>query len=117
MKKSIDEIARIDGRYSAEMIKFVYEGLSYTIDKYRQEAGHINGEMLCEGLKDLARQRWGRLAKLVLEQGGVKSSRDIGEIVYLMIRHNWMSAQSSDSIEDFEGVYEFDVVFKGEFEF
>ncbi|MHC4425936.1 MAG: Minf_1886 family protein, partial [Planctomycetota bacterium] len=70
-----------------------------------------------EGLKRLAVKKWGRLAMLVLNSWGVKNTRDLGEIVYLMIEHKWMSAQPTDSIDDFNDIYDFKTVFKKEFEF
>ncbi|MBA7669531.1 hypothetical protein ES703_77662 [subsurface metagenome] len=39
------------------------------------------------------------------------------KIVWLMIKHKWMSAQPADSIDDFNDVYDFKTVFKDQFEF
>ena len=117
MKKNIEKIAREDGRFSPAAIKFVYEGLGYTAKKIAEEPRHVTGQTLCEGLKRLAVEKWGRLALLVLSTWGVKGSRDFGEIVYLMIKHKWMSAQATDSIDDFDGAYDFKAVFKDQFEF
>lgn len=96
---------------------FVYEGLSYTINKSGAERRHIGGQALCEGLKKMALEKWGRLAMLVLNTWGVKTTRDFGEIVYSLIKHNWMSAQPTDSIDDFNDVYDFKTAFKDHFKF
>ena len=117
MKKKLEEIARGDGRFSPEAIKFVYEGLGYTAKKITAEPDHVSGQILCEGLRRSAIERWGRLAMLVLNTWGVKTTRDFGEIVYLMIKHKWMSTQPADSIDDFNGVYDFKTVFKDQFKF
>jgi len=117
IRKNIEQIAREDGRYSPQAVRFVYEGLGYTAKRVAEEPTHVTGQMLCEGLKKLALERWGRLAMLVLNSWGVKTTRDFGEIVYLMIKHKWMSAQPSDSIDDFNDVYDFKTVFKDEFQF
>ena len=116
-KKTLESIAREDGRYSPHAVSFVYEGLGFTAKKIVAEPGHIGGRELCEGLKDLAVEKWGRLAMLVLNGWGVKTTRDFGEIVYLMIKHKWMSAQPADSIDDFNDLYDFKTVFKDQFEF
>jgi len=131
MKKSIEQIAQEDGRYKFNAVRFVYEGLGHTV---RTEAGesstseelgepepggrshHISGQELCHGLRQLAIEKWGRLAKVVLNHWGVRTTRDFGEIVYLMIRHKWMSAQSEDSIDDFNEVYDFKTIFEDQFE-
>lgn len=117
MKKALEEIAREDGRYSLTVVKFVYEGLGFTIKKVAGEPGHITGQNLCEGLRRLAVEKWGRLAVLVLSTGGVKTTRDFGEIVYLLIKHKWMSAQPTDSIDDFNDIYDFKTILKDRFRF
>jgi len=54
---------------------------------------------------------------LVLNSWGIKSTRDFGEIVYLMIENEWMSAQPGDKIDDFNDLYDFKAVFKDNFSF
>jgi len=117
MKESLEKIARNDGRFSPGAVRFVYDGLSYTVKKSVAEPSHVSGQALCEGLKQLAIEKWGRLAMLVLANWNIKTTRDLGEIVYLLIKHKWMSAQSADSIDDFNNVYDFKTVFKDQFNF
>ena len=117
MKKNLEQIAKQDSRYSLPAIKFVYEGLGYTAKNVVDKPRHVSGQMLCEGLRRLAIEKWGRLAILVLNTWGIKTTRDFGEIVYLMIKHKWMSAQPTDSIDDFNDVYDFKATFKDQFEF
>jgi uncharacterized repeat protein (TIGR04138 family) len=117
MKKTLEEIAKENGRHSPQAIRFIYEGLGYTVRKLMSEPRHVSGQTLCEGLKKLAIERWGRLAMLVLNSWGLRNTRDFGEIVYLLIRHEWMSAQPTDSIDDFNNVYDFKTAFKDQFEF
>lgn len=117
MKKKLETIAREDGRFNIRAINFVYEGLDFAAKKMTDEPNHVNGQTLCEGLRKLALEKWGRLALLVLKTWGIKSTRDFGEIVYLMIKNKWMSAQPADSIDDFNDVYDFQVAFKEKFEF
>ena len=117
MKKSLEKIAREDGRFCPQAVKFVYEGLGYTVKKNVTEPTHVNGQTLSEGLRKLAVKKWGRLAMLVLNNWGIKTTGDFGEIVYTLIKHKWMSAQPTDSIEDFNDVYDFKTVFKDQFKF
>jgi uncharacterized repeat protein (TIGR04138 family) len=117
MHESLEQIAKEDGRYGAGALRFVHEGLGYTVKKVADEPRHVGGKVLCEGLKKLALERWGRLALLVLNSWGVKTTRDFGEIVFSLIRNKWMSAQPTDSIDDFNDVYDFKTVFKDQFEF
>jgi uncharacterized repeat protein (TIGR04138 family) len=117
MKKSLENIANEDGRFSFQALKFVYEGLGYTAKNMTTEPTHVSGQALCKGLKQLAGEKWGRLAVLVLNTWGVKNTRDFGEIVFSLIKHKWMSAQPTDSIDDFNDVYDFKAVFKDQFKF
>ena len=117
MKKNLEQIAKEDGRFCSAAVKFVYEGLGFTARKIVDEPRHVTGRNLCKGLKDLAIQKWGRLAILVLSNWDIRTTRDFGEIVYLMIKNKWMSAQPTDSIDDFNDVYDFQTVFKDRFEF
>jgi uncharacterized repeat protein (TIGR04138 family) len=119
MREDLETIARDDGRYSPQALRFVYEGLSRSKSqkKSSQTPIHISGQTLCEDLKVLAVEKWGRLAMLVLNTWGIRTTRDFGEIVFLMIKHKWMSAGPGDSIEDFDSIYDFKVVFKDRFEF
>ncbi len=121
MKSTIEQIAKEDGRYDVKALKFIYEGLGRTVQNIRENEPdenlprHISGQELASGLADLATERWGRLARTVLNHWGVRTSRDMGEIVYLMIAHNWMSAQETDSLEDFDNVFDFETVFEKNF--
>lgn len=120
MKETLEQIARSDGRYDARGLKFVYEGLATTIDKLRQDeaadqARHISGQELARGLAEIAQQRWGRMAGMVLGYWGIHKTRDFGEIVYLMIARQWMTSQDTDAIEDFDNVFDFAAVFERDF--
>ena len=54
---------------------------------------------------------------LVLGSWGIKVTRDFGEIVYTLIDHEWMNAQPTDSIDDFNAVYDFRTALKDQFQF
>lgn len=117
MKKTLEEIAKQDGRFSPAAYKFVYEGLGYTVQNVTDEPRHVSGQTLCEGLRKMALERYGRLAFLVLTSWKLKTTRDFGEIVYTLIDHEWMSAQPTDTIDDFNDVFDFKSVLKDQFQF
>jgi len=121
VKKTIEEIARDDGRYDTRALMFVFEGLASTIDTLHQYQApdepprHISGQELAWGLAELAQKRWGRLAAMVLDCWGVHTTRDLGEIVYLMIDSGWMTSQETDTVEDFDNVFDFGDVFERQY--
>ncbi len=116
-KITLEQIAEEDGRYNPRAVRFVYEGLGYAIKNISRESGHITGQTLCEGLCTFAAEKWGRLALLVLNSWNVKTTRDFGEMVWLMIGNKWMRAQPTDSIDDFNDIYDFKTVFRDQFKF
>jgi uncharacterized repeat protein (TIGR04138 family) len=117
MRKNLEKIAKENGKFNARAIRFVSEGLSYTAKKVADEPKHVSGQTLCEGLRKLALEKWGPLSYLVLNSWGVKTTRDFGEIVWLMINHNMMSAHPTDSIDDFNNVYDLKKELKDQFKF
>lgn len=117
MKESLENIANEDGRYSPQALRFVLEGLDYTAKNITNERSHVSGQTLCQGLKEMALEKWGRLAMLVLSTWNIKKTRDFGEIVFCLIQHKWMSAQPTDTIDDFNDVYDFKTIFKDQFMF
>jgi len=116
-KRTIEEIADIDSRYNPRGVRFIYDGLGYTVKKIAGQPGHVTGQVLCEGLRKLALEKWGRLAMLVLNSWNIKSTRDMGQIVYLLIEHKWMKAQPTDTIDDFNEVFDFKTALKDGFSF
>jgi uncharacterized repeat protein (TIGR04138 family) len=122
--KSIEQIFKEDGRYPLEAVEFVREGLGYTIENIHPDSGfgssdadrHVSGSQLCYGLRNMAQKRWGFLARKVLERWNIITTRDFGEIIFLLVDNNWMQKQPHDSIEDFEGVYDFREAFDQQFE-
>lgn len=68
---------------------------------------HVTGQQLCLALRDLAIQRWGWMARIVLAHWGVYSTLDFGKIVYALVENQVLSTQPSDSIRDFERVFDF----------
>ncbi len=123
MKKSIEEIAKLDGRFSLKAFELVHEALGRTVNKpYGDEAEnqgprHVTGKELCISLAELAAEKWGYLARVVLNQLGIKSTYDFGSIVYLMVEHKWMYARPQDSIDEFKNVYDFEETFEKNFQF
>ncbi|MDP1663453.1 MAG: hypothetical protein Q8L55_16200, partial [Phycisphaerales bacterium] len=62
---------------------------------------HITGQQLCDGLRDLARERYGMLALTVLHRWGIRSTRDFGVMVYSLIDRGEMRCSDQDRFDDF----------------
>ena len=119
-EKSIEQIIREDGRYPLEAVQFVREGLNHTIqmffpDKEPGQRQHVGGTQLCEGIRALAVNRWGLMARSVLKSWNITTTRDFGEIVFLLVNSGWMQKEDQDMIDDFENVFDFEEAFEKQF--
>lgn len=97
-------------RYSDAAYLFVLSALQYAIDRL-DEPRHITGQELSEGCRDLAIERFGPMARTVLEHWGIHCTDDMGAIVYALIDCHVLIKQDSDSREDFRDVFHFDEAF------
>jgi uncharacterized repeat protein (TIGR04138 family) len=103
---------RADGRYPPAAYEFLHRGLEYTTHQvYASEPPegprHVSGQQLCLGLRALALEFWGPLAPVVLNAWNIRTTRDFGEMVFLLVELGLMGKQDSDRIEDFDDVYDF----------
>ncbi|MFQ5679464.1 MAG: Minf_1886 family protein, partial [Gemmatimonadota bacterium] len=70
-----------------------------------------SGPELAGSVRELALERFGPLARTVLEHWGIHSTSDMGEIVFALVECGVLVKEPSDSREDFEGLYTFDEAF------
>jgi uncharacterized repeat protein (TIGR04138 family) len=119
-----------DQRYSLEAYEFVCDALTYAREvlgygafepvegeeKPRKER-HLTGQQLCEAGRRMALERYGMMAKAVLNSWGVHTTGDLGEIVYNLISAEQMSKSARDRREDFDNVFDFQKAFLDEFDF
>ena len=104
--RKITDTAEKDGRYRKEAFIFILTALEYTLSQL-SERRHLTGQEFSKGIAKYAREQYGYLARTVLAHWGITSTRDYGEIVYLLIDIGLMNKTEEDSIEDFFDVYDF----------
>lgn len=121
------------GPYPIEAFDFVRDGLTYTIERLRDDAlapartggcgsreelqdedRHITGQQLCLGLRDFAIEQYGLLAPAVLDHWFIRRTDDFGRIVFAMVDSGLMSKTEDDTAEDFRAVYDFSEAFSRE---
>ena len=78
------------------------------------EEQHLTGRQLCEAARQFALAQYGLLARSVLDNWGIRSTGDIGEIVYNLIRIGCFKKSKRDRREDFDHVYDFEEAFRYE---
>jgi uncharacterized repeat protein (TIGR04138 family) len=139
-----DQLARViarDSRYSIEAYAFVLESLKLArnrklkerrkrADRSRprkkasradepkttvEDPGHVSGRELSLAARRLALRAYGMMAITVLEQWGIRSTSDIGEIVYNLISSGDLDKTPSDKRSDFDDVFDFATGFRPRF--
>ncbi len=106
----IGEITNKDVRYKADAYEFVMQALWFTQKKLKK-SGHITGKELLEGIKDLALEQYGPMAKTVIRHWGVNTTEDFGEIVFNMVNSGLMRKNETDTSDEFKNGYNFDKAF------
>jgi uncharacterized repeat protein (TIGR04138 family) len=125
----IIKLLRRDRRYKLDAYQFVREALDYAHRELRMgqhqplkpseqppPEAHVTGQQLCEAIRQFAVEQFGLMAKLVLNNWGIRSTGDFGEIVYNLIEINEMKKSPSDRREDFDDVYDFETAFVQDFQ-
>ncbi len=127
-------LVRADPRYKLEAYIFVFEAIHYAQEvlgmgriaqsepsphvlpeEAEEPQKHVTAQELCEAARQYALERYGLMAKTVLNSWGIRSTSDIGEIVFNLIKIGRMRKTPEDRREDFDNVYNFDEVFEADF--
>jgi uncharacterized repeat protein (TIGR04138 family) len=106
----LDRLREQNPRFHESAYVFVLAALHFVIEAL-PEPRHISGPELAEGVRDLAIDRFGPMARTVLEHWGVASTADVGDIVFALVEHGILIRQDEDALEDFAGVFDFDDAF------
>ncbi len=118
-EEAIANIVKTDTRYEFGAYIFVQEALKYTQKMLGRTSStqpqHVGGKELLEGVKGYALETYGPMAMTVLEESGIHSCDDIGEIVFTLIAHKLASKNETDTREDFKNGYDFFEAFRKPF--
>lgn len=137
----IAKLLKKDKRYRFDAYVFVFEALRYAQEELgygsevpgEVESGHASGEAtsgerraaaprhltgpeLCEAIRQYALEQYGYMAKCVLNQWGVRTTGDFGEIVFNLIEIGEMRKTPEDHREDFDDVFDFEEGLTGQFQ-
>ncbi|MEM7754895.1 MAG: Minf_1886 family protein [Planctomycetota bacterium] len=116
LKAILDEA----GGYSPRAYEFLRDGLAHAVRNVHgedtaqrlplddDESRHVNGQELCLALRDYAIERYGLMARLVLGRWNIHKTDDFGKIVFAMVDAGLMRKTDDDTLEDFQGVFDFD---------
>lgn len=109
------QLTRRPPHYAYEAYEFVCEAVTFTQkrlgrmpdpDRGSAEDRHVTGAELLRGVCDLALQSFGMMAPLVFKRWNVRTTDDIGRIVFDLIAIGVLSKSDRDAPEDFSNQFE-----------
>lgn len=119
LQEALRDILRQDSRYTADAYVFLKESLDHTIRMLDKPADgvarHVTASELLEGIREYALAEFGPMTMTVLNTWGLKTTEDIGNVVFNMVRQGILGKTEHDRFEDFAGGYVFTEVFRKPF--
>jgi uncharacterized repeat protein (TIGR04138 family) len=109
------ELCRETPHFAYEAYDFVREAVTFTMKRLGRCKGdsdeattdqHVSGAELLRGVCDLAIRDFGLMAPVVFKQWGVKTTDDIGTIVFKLINVDLLSRSERDAPEDFHELFD-----------
>jgi uncharacterized repeat protein (TIGR04138 family) len=111
----VEQICEKDLRFSYDAYHFVQEGLNHTLKTLKRGGQHthrhVSGQELLHGLREFALKEYGPMTKAVLNEWGIKTTDDIGQIVFNLVNASVLGKNDTDSPNDFKNVFTFDDAF------
>jgi uncharacterized repeat protein (TIGR04138 family) len=116
----VEQICEKDLRYSLDAYHFVQEGLNHTLKGLKRGGQHahrhVSGQELLHGLREFALKEYGPMSKAVLNEWGIKTTDDFGQVVFNLVNASVLGKNDTDSPNDFKNVFTFDDAFVKPFE-
>jgi uncharacterized repeat protein (TIGR04138 family) len=101
-------------RFHGKAYLFLLSALHHVMENLDRPR-HISGQELAGGVRELALERYGPMARTVLEHWGIHATEDLGEIVFALVECGILIKQDDDRKEDFRDVFDFEEAFELEY--
>jgi uncharacterized repeat protein (TIGR04138 family) len=101
--------------FAYEAYEFVCESVTFTmkrLDRAKNEAEeptpdqHVSGAELLRGVCDLAVREFGMMAPVVFRRWGIRTTDDVGRMVFNLIKVELLSKSDRDAPEDFHDLFD-----------
>lgn len=115
LENAILDVAQKHGRYKPNAYRFTLDAVGFTV-RALEENRHVSGNELLEGIRRLALDRFGPMAKTVFEQWGVVTTEDFGAIVFQLVDEGLLGKTEQDKMSDFARGYDFHEAFVRNFD-
>lgn len=117
--EAVEQVVTNDPRYHKDAYYFLRDALDHTVKLRKRalgEGGHVSGQQLCEGIRQLAVKQYGPMVPTVFDYWGVKKTDDFGEMVWNLCELGVFGRTEKDNKKDFHSVYDFHEAFKAPYE-
>ncbi|HSQ57999.1 MAG TPA: Minf_1886 family protein [Gemmata sp.] len=115
MDPRILELCREPPHFAYEAYEFVSDAVTFTQQRLGRRAEdeeieevdhHVSGGELLEGVRDLAILTFGMMAPVVFKHWNVRTTDDIGRMVFSLIEVGCLSKSDRDCPEDFHDLFD-----------
>lgn len=113
-ERVLDQLQERNPRFHAKAYFFVLAAL-HSVLQGLDGPRHVSGRELALGVRDLALERYGPMARSVLEHWGIHATEDVGSVVFAMVEQGILVKQDEDRPEDFARVYDFEDAFERDY--
>jgi uncharacterized repeat protein (TIGR04138 family) len=110
----MDQIRIREPRFHEQAYLFVLSALEMCQAQLRARR-HITGVELANACRELALDRYGLMARVVLEYWGISATVDIGDIVFTLVDLGFLLSQPQDTRDEFADVFDFDRAFERDY--
>jgi uncharacterized repeat protein (TIGR04138 family) len=110
----MDQIRLRESRYAEGAYLFVLAALEWAQSQL-QERRHISAQELAVACRDLALHRYGVMARVVLERWGIRSTDDIGAVVFTLVDLEYLARLPDDTREQFDNLFDFVETFDAQY--
>ncbi len=113
---AVKKIRLTETRFSPPAYEFVRRSLDHALQRLgrtdQKKPAHVRGEELLESFRALALQEFGPMAKTVLNDWGISTCTEVGEVVFRLVQHGILGKSETDKIDDFQEIYTFREAFE-----
>jgi uncharacterized repeat protein (TIGR04138 family) len=110
----MDQIRIREPRFHEQAYLFVLSALEMCQAQLKARR-HITGTEMANACRELALDRYGLMAKVVLEYWGISATVDIGDIVFTLVDLGFLLSQPQDTRDEFADVFDFDRAFERDY--
>ena len=108
---SVERLVLRDTRYPREAYVFLRSALDFT-QALHNRTGHVSVTELLDGIRQYTLKEYGPMSMLVLEEWGIRTCADLGELVFNLIEEGELRKTDQDRREDFATGYDFFEAFR-----